>query len=67
MSVGTVITASSNAAQQALRTQSERAEVGPDHDGDADDGGVSGAATAAIKPTVNLQGQAIGAVVNTKA
>ena len=67
MSAGTVAAASSNAAQQVLRTQSERTEVGPDHDGDADDRGVSAAAAPALKPTVNLQGHAIGAVVNAKA
>lgn len=54
---------------QALPRNSESAEVkkaGPDHDGDADDGG----GAKAVKPptaSTNLNGQTTGQVINVRA
>ena len=64
MSVGSVAHSSAALAQQVL-SRSEGAEKGPDHDGDADDGGVK--AAASVKPTVNTFGQTIGTTISTKA
>ena len=55
---------------QALPRNSESAEVkkaGSDHDGDADDGGGAKAVKPPTSPTVNLNGQTIGQVINVKA
>jgi len=55
---------------QALPRNSESAEVkkaGPDHDGDADDGGGAKAVKSPTAPTVNLNGQTIGQGINVKA
>jgi len=41
----------------------EAKSAGPDHDGDSDDSG----AAAAVKPTTNTLGQALGQLVNAKA
>lgn len=65
MSVSSVAQSSAAIAQQVL-AKSEGAEKGPDHDGDADDGGVK-AAAAAVRPTVNTSGQTIGTTISTKA
>jgi len=59
-----------NVSTQALQRNSEAAEVkkaGPDHDGDADDGGVAKAAKPSTAPTVNSNGQTIGRVISVKA
>ena len=68
MSVSAVSGAS--VAAQAVQAQPESREVhnaGRDtsNDGDGDDGGAS--QVAAVKPTVNLNGQALGSIINTKA
>jgi hypothetical protein len=63
---------STGAAARSYPTQStqrsqEAGEVkkaGPDHDGDADDGG---AQAMAAKPSTNLNGQALGQIVNVRA
>ena len=55
---------------QALQRNSEAAEVkkaGPDHDGDADDGGGAKAVKPPTAPTVNSNGQTIGQVISVKA
>jgi hypothetical protein len=69
MSVSAV-SATGVAASQALQARPESREVhnaGRDtsKDGDGDDGGVS--QVAAVKPSVNLNGQVLGSIVNTKA
>jgi hypothetical protein len=67
MNVGSVgSTYSPNA--QALQRQPEAAEVqkaGRDNDGDSDDGGSK--AVQAPAPTVNLNGQKLGQVINVTA
>jgi hypothetical protein len=44
----------------------EAGEVGPDVDGDADDGGRK-ASLASAAPTVNSSGQTVGQLINVKA
>ncbi|MBU6488301.1 MAG: hypothetical protein KGQ57_10790 [Burkholderiales bacterium] len=44
----------------------EAREVGPDHDGDRDDGG-SQAIAAASRPVMNANGQMVGGTVNVTA
>ncbi len=56
------------ALKPVTQTSPEAREVGPDHDGDADDaGGKISAPAHAVAPTVNLSGQVVGATVSTKA
>jgi hypothetical protein len=53
----------------ALQKQPEAAEVqkaGRDNDGDSDDGGASKAVQAPA-PTVNLNGQKVGQIINVSA
>jgi len=45
---------------------SEVKQTGPDHDGDADDGGAK-AVKSTPTPTVNTTGQKLGQIVNVKA
>jgi hypothetical protein len=63
------VTSNSNIAAAALQQQSatnatERSSREPENDGDKDDGAI---AVKAPSPTVNLNGQTTGAVVNTTA
>ncbi|MDR3738264.1 MAG: hypothetical protein P4L40_04510 [Terracidiphilus sp.] len=51
--------------QNASRS-GEAGEVGPDVDGDADDGGRK-AVPASAAPTVNSSGQTVGQLINVKA
>ncbi|MBB3261751.1 hypothetical protein F4827_006625 [Paraburkholderia bannensis] len=58
-------------ARQYYQTQNipkggEAGEVGPDMDGDADDGGAR-ATPPASTPTVNSSGQTIGQLINIRA
>ncbi|HET8711958.1 MAG TPA: hypothetical protein VFM32_11320 [Spongiibacteraceae bacterium] len=67
MSVSSVGSSAVASAQQAIG-QLESKEVGPDHDGDADDAASKAPAAPATPPsTVNYLGQAIGATISTKA
>jgi hypothetical protein len=53
-------------AQVTARTpESAETKGAPDHDGDADDGGVQ--AAAAARPSVNTQGQLVGSLIGVKA
>jgi hypothetical protein len=64
---GAISSATSNnyvASTQAEALEPPGRDTKNDHD--KDDGGAA-AATASVKPTVNTQGQALGAVLNTKA
>ncbi|CAB3698484.1 hypothetical protein [Trinickia soli] len=45
----------------------EAREVGPDHDGDGDDGGSQAIAAAASRPVMNANGQMVGGTVNVTA
>jgi hypothetical protein len=53
-------------ANMVAHQQAASAQVAKSNDGDADDGSKA-AATKASSPTVNLQGQALGKIVNTTA
>ncbi len=67
MNVGSVGSANSPGAQ-ALKPQSEASEVqkgGRDGDGDSDDG--SSKPVQAPAPTVNMNGQKIGQIINASA
>ena len=69
MNVGSVASTYSSLQPQAVRRTPEAAEVqkaGRDNDGDSDDG-VSKAVKAAPAPTVNLNGEKLGQVVNITA
>lgn len=62
MSIGSIGGSLMNSALQATAATpkgGESREVGPDHDGDADDGGAK-AAQASTGPSVNLSGQTVG-------
>ena len=69
MNVSSVGSANAAPQTQAVQRTQEAAEVskgGRDNDGDSDDGGVK-AAQAAPKPTVNMNGQKIGQLINVSA
>jgi hypothetical protein len=69
MNTGSVGTAYSSVSTQAVQRTPESAEVkksGRDNDGDSDDRG-SKAVQAAPTPTVNLNGQKLGQVINVSA
>jgi hypothetical protein len=53
-------------APQNASKGGEAGEVGPDVDGDADDGGRK-AVPASPAPTVNSSGQTVGQLINVKA
>ena len=55
-----------HAAAQASAPRPEAREVGPDHDGDADDRGTQVKA-AAPAPTLNTLGEITGSSISTKA
>ena len=63
MSVGSV---SSTTVVSPSPESAEVQKAGPDHDGDADDGGAK-AVKAAPAPTVNSAGQKLGQVINAAA
>lgn len=62
--IGSVGSAAGSAASQVTQRMAEAAEVkgAPDHDGDADDG--AGQAVRAPAPTVNMNGQKLGQIIN---
>ena len=68
MSIGAIGSAQGSFSTQALQRKPEAAEVpgAKDKDGDSDDGGAR-AASSSVSPTVNMSGQSIGQVINTKA
>jgi hypothetical protein len=69
MTVGSVARTTSSLQSQAVQNTPEAAEVkkaGRDNDGDSDDGGVK-AVKAAPAPTVNLDGQKVGQLINVSA
>jgi hypothetical protein len=69
MNVAAVGSSYSSLQTQAVQRTPESAEVqkaGPDNDGDSDDGGAK-AVQAAPAPTVNLNGQKVGQVINVSA
>jgi hypothetical protein len=69
MNVDSVGSSYSSLQTQAVQRTPEAAEVkkaGPDQDGDSDDSSVK-AAQAAPAPTVNLNGQKIGQIINVSA
>ena len=69
MNVSSVGSTFSTLQTQALQRTPEAAEVqkaGPDHDGDADDGGAKAAQPPAA-PTVNMNGQRTGQVIHVVA
>ena len=57
----------STSTQGAQPKAAEGKEVGPDHDGDSDDGGGSAAVKAPAAPTANMIGQIIGQHISVKA
>jgi hypothetical protein len=75
MSVSSIGSAPPPPPQQPVQSQPEASEVkksAPDHDGDADDGGSTVQAQQPAPPpppapTVNLDGQQVGQIVNTTA
>ena len=54
-------------ANMVAHQQAASAQVAKSNDGDADDVSKTAAATKASSPTVNLQGQELGNIVNTTA
>ncbi len=60
MTVNAISGSAVAAPTAALQRNPEAAEVGPDHDGDADDRSV-------VRSTVNASGQKLGQIVNVKA
>ena len=69
MNVGSVASTTSSFQTGAVRPTPESAEVqkaGRDNDGDSDDGSAK-AVQAAPAPTVNLNGQKLGQIINISA
>lgn len=69
MNVGSVASTYTSLQPQAVQRTPEAAEVqkaGRDNDGDSDDGGAK-AVKAAPAPTVNLNGEKLGQVINITA
>ena len=69
MDVGSVASTYSSLQTQAVQRTPEAAEVrktGRDNDGDSDDGGAK-AVKAAPVPTVNLNGEKLGRLLNVSA
>ena len=69
MSVSSVNSSNGNLSTPASRPAPEAAEVqkgGRDNDGDSDDGG-AGAVKSAPSPSVNMNGQTIGKIINVTA
>ena len=68
MSVGSIGSSYGNVQTQSTQPKAEAAEVqqgGGDHDGDSDDNGAK--AVSSPKPTVNIDGQKLGQVINAVA
>lgn len=65
-SIGSHLPTAQFQAQVSAVKTSEAAEVGPDQDGDSDDGGAR-AASANNTPRPNLLGQVIGQLLHTTA
>ena len=65
--VGSISSSYGNAATQATQRTPEAAEIkgAPEHDGDSDDG--ASKTVKAPAPTVNLNGQKIGQLINVAA
>lgn len=69
MNIGSVSSAYGALPTQSLQRTPEAAEVvkrGRDNDGDADDGSVK-AAPSTASPSVNLNGQKVGQIINVSA
>ena len=65
-SVGSTFASPQTQAAQQTPEAAEATKAGRDSDGDTDDGGAK-AVQAAPKPTVNLNGQKIGQLINVSA
>ncbi len=69
MNIGSVGSSQGTTSTQALQRKSEAAEAkksGPDNDGDADDGGAKKVQSSPT-PSVNINGQKVGQVIDVKA
>lgn len=70
MNISSLNSSYASSATQLLQRQPEAAEArksGPDNDRDSDESSRANAAPAAAAPTVNLDGQAVGRLLNTTA
>jgi len=69
MNIGSVGSSQGTSSTQTLQRKSEATEakkIGPDNDGDADDGGAKKLQSTPT-PSVNTSGQAVGQVIDVKA
>lgn len=70
MTISSLSSSYASGAAQFLQRQPEAAEArksAPDNDRDSDDGSRTTAAPRAAAPAVNLDGQAVGSLLNTTA